>query len=150
MAASRLNNELRELATNPPENVNANPLDDDIYHWQGTIMGPDNTPYAEGVFFLDILVPTDYPVNPPKVSFTTKIFHPDVRGDGSICLTLLKPGHWQPTITIAQILVSILALLHEPEGLAAPFNPEAAALYQRDRAAFDRTAAQWTKDHASV
>lgn len=60
-----------------------------------------DSPYAGGVFFLSISFPTDYPFKPPKVSFTTKIYHPNINANGSICLDILR-DQWSPALTISK------------------------------------------------
>jgi hypothetical protein len=60
-----------------------------------------DSPYSGGVFFLSITFPTDYPFKPPKVSFTTKIYHPNINANGSICLDILR-DQWSPALTISK------------------------------------------------
>jgi ubiquitin-conjugating enzyme E2 N len=43
-----------------------------------------------GVFKLELFLPDDYPMTPPKIRFLTKIFHPNVDKLGRICLDVLK------------------------------------------------------------
>jgi ubiquitin-conjugating enzyme E2 N len=43
-----------------------------------------------GVFKLELFLPDDYPMAPPKIRFLTKIFHPNVDKLGRICLDVLK------------------------------------------------------------
>lgn len=63
--------------------------------WQG------DSPYSGGVFFLAIHFPTDYPFKPPKVNFTTRIYHPNINSNGSICLDILR-DQWSPALTISK------------------------------------------------
>jgi hypothetical protein len=64
-------------------------------------MGPGDSPFQGGVFFLAIHFPTDYPFKPPKVNFTTRIYHPNINSNGSICLDILR-DQWSPALTISK------------------------------------------------
>ncbi len=154
MAGKRIQKELADLAKDPPANCSAGPLDDsDLFHWQATIVGPvnslliqDDSPYAGGVFFLNIQFPNDYPFRPPKCSFLTKIYHPNINANGSICLDILK-DQWSPALTVSKVLLSISSLLTDanPDD---PLVPEIAQLYKTNKAKFEATAKEWTKKFA--
>jgi len=90
-----------ECYRDPPSSCSAGPMGDDLFHWQATIMGPSESPFQGGVFFLAIHFPTDYPFKPPKVNFTTRIYHPNINSNGSICLDILR-DQWSPALTISK------------------------------------------------
>lgn len=77
------------------------------------IEGPQDSPYEKGVFQLELFLPGDYPMAPPKVRFLTKIYHPNVDKLGRICLDILK-DKWSPALQIRTVLLSIQALLSAP------------------------------------
>lgn len=99
--------------------------------WQAIILGPDDTPWEDGTFKLLLHFTEEYPNRPPTVQFLSKIFHPNVYGDGKICLDILQ-HQWSPIYDISAILTSIQSLLTDPNP-ASPANAEAAQLYERNR-----------------
>ena len=146
-ALKRIQKELIDLGKDPPANCSAGPIDEkDQYHWQATIMGPEDSPFSGGVYFLNIHFPTDYPFKPPKINFTTRIYHPNINSNGSICLDILKE-QWSPALTISKVLLSISSLLTDanPDD---PLVPEIAHIYKTDRAKYEATAREWTRKYA--
>ncbi|KAM8761354.1 ubiquitin-conjugating enzyme E2 D4 isoform 1-T1 [Acanthopagrus schlegelii] len=191
MALKRIQKELSDLQRDPPAQCSAGPVGDDLFHWQATIMGPSDSPYQSGVFFLTIHFPTDYPFKPPKVSqgllctspndiyssthfsfiyftvvkligltgkfphffpfssqvaFTTKIYHPNINSNGSICLDILR-SQWSPALTVSKVLLSICSLLCDPNP-DDPLVPEIAHTYKADRERYNKLARDWTQKYA--
>ena len=129
MALKRICKELVDLGRDPPANCSAGPVDEnDQFKWQATIMGPDDSPYTGGIFFLNIQFPPDYPFKPPKVTFQTRIYHPNINSNGSICLDILK-DQWSPALTVNKVLLSISSLLTDPNP-EDPLVTEIASLYK--------------------
>ncbi|OVA01906.1 Ubiquitin-conjugating enzyme [Macleaya cordata] len=144
MASKRILKELKDLQKDPPTSCSAGPVAEDMFHWQATIMGPPDSPYAGGVFLVTIHFPPDYPFKPPKVAFRTKVFHPNINSNGSICLDILKE-QWSPALTISKVLLSICSLLTDPNP-DDPLVPEIAHMYKTDRSKYETTARSWTQN----
>jgi ubiquitin-conjugating enzyme E2 D/E len=148
MALKRIQRELKDMLKEPVPNVSAGPKSDtDLYAWEATIFGPDNSPYQGGVFKLKINFPSEYPFKPPKVAFETKMYHPNINSQGSICLDIL--GHqWSPVLTISKVLLSICSLITDPNP-DDPLAGDVARVYKSNRPEFDKTAREWTIKYAS-
>ncbi|XP_030835353.1 ubiquitin-conjugating enzyme E2 D2 [Strongylocentrotus purpuratus] len=148
MALKRITKELHDFDMDPPSACSAGPVSDDLFNWQATIMGPTNSAYESGVFYLNIHFPADYPFKPPKVSFTTKIYHPNINSNGSICLDILR-SQWSPALTISKVLLSICSLLTDPNP-DDPLVPDIARVYKTDRTKYNMIAREWTQKYAML
>lgn len=129
-----------------PENVSIGPTDN-LFVWNATIIGAKDTPYAGGIFKLSIKLPNDYPFHPPVVQFVTKIFHPNINDMGQICLDTLK-SQWTPALNLTQVMLSILALMENPNP-DDPFNTTAANLYKSDMRKYTEIVQQYVIRYAS-
>lgn len=147
MSLPRLLKEFKEITKDPPPNCSAAPSSSDKYHWNATILGPQGTPYEGGVFFLNIVFPSDYPFKPPSIKFTTRIYHPNINGSGAICLDILK-DQWSPALTITKVLLSISSLLADPNP-DDPLVHEIAMLYKTNRDRYVAIAKEWTLKYAT-
>jgi len=142
----RIKKELEDFSKEPPSCCSAGPIGEDLFHWQASIMGPEDSPFSGGVFYLDVLFPANYPIRPCKVQFTTKIYHPNVNKDGNICLDILS-DQWSPTLTVSRVLLLIASLLADPNE-DDPLVPEIAHQYKNNKAAYEATAREWTARYA--
>ena len=70
------------------------------------------------------------------VKFTTKMFHPNIYQDGSICLDILKE-RWSPSYDVTAILTSIQSLLSDPNP-SSPANNVAAQLLRDNKREYEK------------
>lgn len=128
--------DLRRLEQDPPDGVSAMPHPDNLLHWHAVIIGPTDTPFADGTFILSLHFDESFPTRPPAVRFVSDMFHPNVYPDGNICLDILQ-NRWSPTYDVAAILTSIRSMLNDPN-TGSPANATAAQLYENDRLEYER------------
>lgn len=145
---ARLQREYIDMENRPIEGINATPLADNFLNWDCVIIGPERTPYANGIFYLDVQISPEYPLKPPKVTFRTKVYHPNIDDLGNICVNILK-DNWSPVLTISQVLLSISSLFLDPNP-GDPLKPDVAKQYMENKNLFNNTAEQWTRTYAST
>jgi len=102
----RIIKETEKLLQDPVPGISAVPHEDNARYFNVIIQGPDSSPYEGGTFKLELFLPEDYPMAPPKVRFLTKIYHPNIDRLGRICLDILK-DKWSPALQIRTVLLSI-------------------------------------------
>lgn len=116
MSLTRLAREAADLQNEPLQAGTASPVDsNDPRQWVGHIAGPPNTRYAQEKFYFTIVFPENYPLQPFTLTFTTPISHPNVSDDGEAQLAELRENNWCPAFTVRSILVSLQALLSDPD-----------------------------------
>ena len=143
--ASRLQKELSDFKKNPIEGVTASIVKDNVYNWEFKIAGPAGSPYEGGVFTLSVECLLDHPRTSPEIEFKTKIYHPNVHADGSICLECIRK--WTPLVTMKKIVTEVLELLARPNAEHA-VTADIANAYTESRAVFEDQARKWTAQYA--
>ncbi|KAL7123747.1 hypothetical protein ABFS83_14G003500 [Erythranthe nasuta] len=116
---STIMKEWKILSKNLPDSIYVRVYESRIDLLRAAILGPAGTPYHDGIFFFDILLPYDYPKQPPTVYYHSHGYHinPNLYKTGYVCLSLIntwsgeKNEMWTKKSTLLQILVSIQGLV---------------------------------------
>ncbi|XP_041995546.1 ubiquitin-conjugating enzyme E2 36-like [Salvia splendens] len=143
----RIIKETQRLLNEPAPGISASPSEDNMRYFNVIILGPSQSPYEGGVFKLELFLPEDYPMAPPKVRFLTKIYHPNVDKLGRICLDILK-DKWSPALQIRTVLLSIQALVSAPNP-DDPLSDNVAKHWTANESEAVETAKEWTRLYAT-
>ena len=144
-AMRQLMRQIQDLSSNPIEGITLKPVEQ-VTEIEAELKGPEDTPYAGGTFLISLSFGESYPEQPPKGTFKTKIFHPNVSEKGEICVNALKRD-WNSSITVGHILSVIRCLLIEPNPESA-LNEEAGRLLLEEYQEFSKRARLYTNVHA--
>ncbi|XP_015919898.1 ubiquitin-conjugating enzyme E2 N [Parasteatoda tepidariorum] len=113
MSTRRIMKETQRLLSDPVPGISAVPDENNARYFHVLVAGPEGSPFEGGIFKLELFLPEEYPMSPPKVRFITKIYHPNIDKLGRICLDILK-DNWSPALQIRTVLLSVQALLSAP------------------------------------
>eukprot|EP00596_Hydrurales_sp_CCMP1899_P011243 CAMPEP_0119042800 /NCGR_PEP_ID=MMETSP1177-20130426/16171_1 /TAXON_ID=2985 /ORGANISM="Ochromonas sp, Strain CCMP1899" /LENGTH=146 /DNA_ID=CAMNT_0007009823 /DNA_START=247 /DNA_END=684 /DNA_ORIENTATION=- len=137
-----LRRQFLELARNPPDGVSVGLGDDEnIFCWELMIIGPPETLYEGGFFAAKLVFPSDFPNQPPVMTFKTPLWHPNVYEDGRVCISILHPPgtdnfnhletadeRWRPILGVESIIISVISMLSDPND-ESPANIDAAVMW---------------------
>ena len=158
-AMKRLKEELKDLSRNPLTNfgITVGLLDEEnLFEWKCTILGPSDTCYKGGLFYLKIKFPDNYPNSKPEIFFTTPIYHLNVKFFangvqplGHICLSTLN--EWKNTYSLRKVLPEIFYLFSHNNPLS-PYDyttNNRRNEFENNRALFEEKAKYFTKKYAN-
>lgn len=84
------------------------------------MIGPSETPYANGFYFFELRFPANYPFSPPVVKLITQgngvRFNPNFYTNGRVCVSILntwKGPQWTSCQNLRSVLLSLRTLMVE-------------------------------------
>lgn len=115
-AYKRLMVEYKQLTNDPPDGISAGPIDEgNFLEWECLIQGPEETPYEGGIFAATLSFPSEYPLSPPVMKFTTPIYHPNGTvlfsswiKDTIVCWNIKNKKKMQKQVLTSFIVISSL------------------------------------------
>ena len=117
-----------------------------IYEWKITLLGAKDTPYANGIFFIKLQFPHDYPHSRPEIYFLTPIYHMNVlRSNGKVGVNFIY--EWSPKRSVREILTKLYSIFY----LVNPYSPyqgEMAHEYLEDKNLYEFNAKKYTDQYA--
>ncbi|XP_030374689.1 ubiquitin-conjugating enzyme E2 H [Scaptodrosophila lebanonensis] len=123
-------------------------VDDDMASFDVRFEGPMGTAYEGGVWTVNVAMPQEYPLKPPRLRFLTKIWHPNIESTtGLVCMNVFKEA-WSTTYDLMNIFDTFLPqLLRNPNPLD-PLNHEAAAILKRSEQEFKENVTMYKRMYA--
>lgn len=113
-AVKRIMRELKEIHESENPDIEASALESNIFEWFFAIRGAWGTEFERGIYHGRILMPADYPFNPPAFVMMT----PSGRFETGkkICLSISShhPESWQPSWNVESALLALIAFMQTP------------------------------------
>ncbi len=125
---------------------------DDSLVYTLTINPPKTSLYDGGIFFLNLYFSTEFPVRPPRLVMTTKMYHPNVSQIighvGSMYVEILY-SDWKSTLTISKLMEYIYSLFSKPDlDCLSICNSQAGDMYKTNQEEFNKITKEWTAKYA--
>ena len=153
---NKLKEEFRDIKNNPILNIGAFvglPDENNLFEWRLSIIGPRDTPYNGGLFYLTLKFPENYPSYPPKVTFDTPIYHINVASIGYEYASLGEPTlsilrAWSPNFKVRDIIISIYSLFYM-NNINCELSSDMAEEFKNNKSLYEEKIKYFTKKYAA-
>lgn len=108
-AIQRLRKDLVAVVSDHSPYFSAKPLEDNLFHWTGSIVAHPDSSHKGKAFKVELIVGNNYPMEPPQIRFLDRLKHQCIGDDGRIDIR----KDWSPAFTIHTILLSLSAMLND-------------------------------------
>ena len=125
----RLIKDVKELIQQPLTQHGIHYIHDetDMLKGRALIIGPKDTPYADGFYLFEFYFPANYPFSPPKLKYFTNDgitrFNPNLYKCGKVCLSIVNTWsgeQWSACQTISSVLLALCTILNNKPLLNEP------------------------------
>eukprot|EP01101_Sappina_pedata_P006898 TRINITY_DN3537_c0_g1_i1.p1 TRINITY_DN3537_c0_g1~~TRINITY_DN3537_c0_g1_i1.p1 ORF type:complete len:282 (+),score=79.66 TRINITY_DN3537_c0_g1_i1:55-846(+) len=169
-AQMQLLRDFGDLKKNPVGGFSVDlPNDNDMFTWEVYVQGPTDTIYEGAAFRALLRFPSDFPYTPPKMIFTSEVWHPNVywggKKAGEVCISILHPPggspdapdecesdaeRWNPAHSVTTIILSVISMLSDPN-FSSPANVDASVQWRNDLEKFkERVRQTVVKSHREL
>ena len=145
-AMKRIVKEIQNYTKEPHPFVSIYPSAD-LNYWKILLLGPNNTPYENGLFMLYAKFPADYPFRAPEIRFITPIYHCNMNSQGRICHSVFD-RNYSPALSFKNIVECVYGLILTPEP-EDPLDNVVASFYLSDYQIYLKNAKEATAKNAS-
>ena len=160
-AMKRIKEEYKDSNRNPVGNIGFTVGlydENNIFEWRVSLLGPKDSSYKGGLFYMMIKFPVNYPEIPPEICFENPIYHinvnpfkPNKDGDeslGHVSLNILK--YWKPEYTIKEVLTHLFVCLTRPNpDCSDTYGLEKANEFRNNRRLYEEKARYFTKKYTN-
>jgi ubiquitin-conjugating enzyme E2 A len=132
----RLLKEWKRLQVDDDSSYIVHVNEDNLFEWEAVVFGPKDSIWEDARFRVSLTFSEEYPNQAPVVQFVSRVYHPNVYSDGTICVDILDES-WLPSNGVRGILLGLLTLLLEPNPNSAA-NSDAGGLCEWDKNEYER------------
>ena len=160
-AIKRLKEEYMSLNKDPITNVGLYyiklPDKNNLFEWIFTLIGPKDTSYSGGLFYLKAKFPDNYPERAPEICFITPVYHVNINPKAPTFAGAESLGHisistlnwWKKEYDMGVAIIDIFALFYlgNPDD---PYGLDRANEMKKNRELFEKKVKYFTKKYANI